>query len=147
MWHGSSYFELMVGFRCGTGLMKPQTPSCQRDTMQANGGSIMVWGVFIGHGLGALVQLTRSLTSYHYVELLGHHLQPFMVSMHPHKDGAFKQDNTSCRWAQVIHNWFKEHTGEWTQLLSLSHLPDMNPIEHLWDGGEVQSHPRSCPYK
>lgn len=32
-------------------------PSCQQGTVQAGGGSIMVWAVFTWHGLGSLVQL------------------------------------------------------------------------------------------
>ncbi|GIY17379.1 transposable element Tc1 transposase [Caerostris darwini] len=53
-------------------------PNCQQGTVQAGGGSVMVWAVFSWHGLGPLVRLDRTLTGNAYVQLLGDHLQPFM---------------------------------------------------------------------
>jgi hypothetical protein len=47
----------------------------------------LVWGVFTWRGLGPLVHLNTSLTSDHYVSLLGDHLQPFMDFMYPQMMG------------------------------------------------------------
>ena len=74
-------------------------PSCQQGTVQAGGGSVMVWGVFTWNGLGPLVQLNRSLTANGYVQLLGDHLQPFMDVMFPTNDGLFMDDNAPCHRA------------------------------------------------
>ena len=64
-------------------------PSCQQGTVQAGGGSIMLWAVFTWNGLGPLVKLNQSLTGKDYVQLLGDHLQPFMDFMYPNNDGIF----------------------------------------------------------
>jgi hypothetical protein len=85
--------------------------SCQQGTMQSGGGSILVWGVFIWHGLIPLVRLNTSLTGNPYVALLGDHLQPLMDFMYAHNDGIFKQDNAQLQRAQVVQNSF-EHSGE-----------------------------------
>ncbi|GBN26135.1 hypothetical protein AVEN_165619-1 [Araneus ventricosus] len=45
-----------------------------------------------------------------YVEFLGDHLHPFILYCHPHRNGAFQQDNCTSHRS-----------------------PDLNPIDHLWD--------------
>lgn len=45
-----------------------------------------------------------------------------------------------CYRAQVAPNPFKQHSGYFLQIVEPPRLPDMNPIEHLWDTVE------SCPY-
>ena len=58
-------------------------PSCQQGTVQAGGGSILVWSVFSWYGLGPLVRLNTPFT----VPLLGDQLQPFMDFMYHNNDG------------------------------------------------------------
>ena len=115
-------------------------PSCQQGTVQAGGGSILVWGVFTWHELGPLVHLNTSLTGDRYVTLLGDHLQPFMDFMYPHNDGIFQQDNAPCHRAGVVQNWFEEHSGEFRRMVWPPRSPDMNPIKHLWDVVERSIH-------
>ncbi len=49
-----------------------------------------------------------------------------MTTVYPSSDAYFQQDNAPCHRAQIIADWFLEHENEFT-------LPDLNPIEHLWD--------------
>lgn len=103
-----SQFQLfraeMVGFECGAGAHEAMNSSCEQGTVQAGGGSVMVWGVFTCHGLGLLIHSTTSLTSGHYVELLGDHLQPFMDFMYPSMMGYSSRIMHPCHWAQVVQN-------------------------------------------
>ena len=75
------------------GMAGSMDPSCQQGTVQAGGGSILVWDLFLCHGWSPLVCLNIPLTSSHLLSLLGDHLQLFMC---PHNDGIFQQDSVSC---------------------------------------------------
>ncbi len=70
-------------------------PSCQQGTVQAGGGSIMVWAVFTWGGLGLLVQLNGSLTRNDNVELLGDYLHPFI--------GFVTQTTMEFLWMTMCH--------------------------------------------
>ncbi|GBN27845.1 hypothetical protein AVEN_222637-1 [Araneus ventricosus] len=56
-------------------------PACQVGIVQGHGGSIMVWVVFSWQFWRSLVLVPASLKAILYVELLGNHLHPFILTV------------------------------------------------------------------
>ncbi|GFX60675.1 transposable element Tcb2 transposase [Trichonephila clavipes] len=59
-------------------------PACQIGTLQGQGGSILVGGIFPWHCLESLVRVPTSLNTIRYVEWPIDHLNPFMLFCNPH---------------------------------------------------------------
>ncbi|GFW39347.1 transposable element Tcb2 transposase [Trichonephila clavipes] len=76
-------------------------PSCQVGTVQGQGGSIMVWGVFFVALFGCLVRVPTSLNAIRHVELLGDHHYPFILFCYPHGKGVFQQDNCTSHQSRL----------------------------------------------
>lgn len=93
--HGSSCFVLMVVFGYHVDSMDP---ICQ----QTSWGSIMMWGLFMWHGLDLLVCQNISLTGDHYVVLL--HLHPFVESMYTSNDGVYSSSMTHRFMGSALSN-------------------------------------------
>ncbi|GFW81906.1 transposable element Tcb2 transposase [Trichonephila clavipes] len=68
-------------------------PTCQQGTVQAGGGSVMVWGVCSWWDMGPMICLDTTLTSDRYVSIQPHHLHPFVSIVN--SDGEFKKDNAT----------------------------------------------------
>nr|KAF6360109.1 hypothetical protein mMyoMyo1_011067 [Myotis myotis] len=103
-------------------------PTCMSTTLQAGGGSVMVWGMFSWHDLGSLIHVEQRLTSTAYLSIIADQVHPIMLMAYPNGDGFFQQDNGPCHGARIVQEWFQEHEGDFT-----TKSPDLNPIEHLWD--------------
>ncbi len=92
----------------------------------------MVWGIFSWHTLGPLVPVENRLNATAYC-IFADHVHPFITTVYASSDGYFQQDNAPCHKAQIISDWFIDHDNEFTLLKRPPQLPDLNPIEHLWD--------------
>ncbi|GFV95483.1 transposable element Tcb2 transposase [Trichonephila clavipes] len=68
-------------------------PTCQQGTVQAGGGSEIVWGVGSWRDMGPLIRLDTTLTDEKYVSILSDHLHPFMSIVHSDELAEFQQDN------------------------------------------------------
>ncbi|KFM66113.1 Transposable element Tcb1 transposase, partial [Stegodyphus mimosarum] len=108
-------------------------PATIAGTVQAGGGSIMVWGMFSWHSLGSLIIVEGTMDQYKYASVLADHVHPYMRIVFPQDDGIFQQDNARCHTAASVRAWFEEHQDEFTVLPWPANSPDLNPIENLCD--------------
>ncbi|GFX59783.1 uncharacterized protein TNCV_1778221 [Trichonephila clavipes] len=69
-------------------------PTCQQRTVQAGGGSVMVWSVCSWCDMGPLIRLDTTLTSDRYVSILSDLLHPFMSTV-----------LSDCACMSTVHAW------------------------------------------
>ncbi|MDF4981198.1 transposase, partial [Vibrio parahaemolyticus] len=115
-------------------------PSCLVSTVQAGGGGVMVWEIFIWHTLDPLVPTEHYLNTTAYLSIVAERVHPFMTTVYPSSDGYFQQDNAPCHKAHIISNCFLEHDNEFTVLQWPPQSPDLSPVEHLWDVVQREIH-------
>ncbi len=115
-------------------------PSCLVSTVQAVGGGEMVWGIFSWHTLGLLAPIEHRINATAYLSIVADHVHPFITTVSPSSNDYFQQDNAPCHKAQIISDWFLEHDNDFALLKWPPHSPDLNPIEHIWDVVERESH-------
>ncbi len=61
-------------------------PSCLVSTVQASGGSVMVWGIFSWYTLGPLVPIEHCLNATAYLSIVADHVRPFITTVYPSSD-------------------------------------------------------------
>ncbi|GFX13062.1 transposable element Tcb2 transposase [Trichonephila clavipes] len=76
-------------------------PTCQQRAVQADGGSVMVWGVYSWNYMRPLLRLDTTMTSDRYVSILSDILHPFMTIMHSDELGEFQQDNVTPHTSRI----------------------------------------------
>ncbi|GBL78764.1 Transposable element Tc1 transposase [Araneus ventricosus] len=91
------------------------------------------------HGrLWLIVVVEQTMKAVNYLNIIADQLHPYMAFVFPIGNGIFQQDNAPCHKAQIVLEWFEEHTDEFHLMCWPPNLPDLNPMEHIWDVMERQ---------
>ncbi|GBM61599.1 hypothetical protein AVEN_226871-1 [Araneus ventricosus] len=106
-------------------------PSCIISTVQASGGSVMIWGCFCWDGFGSATLCINKIKFPEYVSILSDHFIPSMDQVLPVGGSIFRDDDTRTYQARIVDNWFQEHQGSFRCLIWIPQSPDFNPIENL----------------
>ncbi|GFV58963.1 transposable element Tcb2 transposase [Trichonephila clavipes] len=112
---------------------KSMKPTCQQETVQAGGGSLMVWvwGVCSWRNMGPLIRLDTTLTSDWYVSILSDHLHSFMSIVHSDELVEFQQDNATPHTSRIATYWFQEHSSQFGHFRWPPKSSDINVIDYI----------------
>nr|KAF6360135.1 hypothetical protein mMyoMyo1_011093 [Myotis myotis] len=136
MWSNESRFQLHHAdgrVRIWQKQHESMHPTCMSTTLQAGGGSVMVWDMFSWHDSGPLIHVEQPLNSTTYLSIVADQVHIIMLMAYPNGDGFFQQDNAPCHGAHIVQECFQEHEGDFTLLRWPPPSPDLNPIKDLWD--------------
>ncbi|GFU90770.1 DDE_3 domain-containing protein [Trichonephila clavipes] len=87
-------------------------PTCQQGTVQAGGGSVMVWGECSWRDMEPLIRLNTTLTSDRYVSILSDYLHLLLSIVHSDGLGEFQRDNATPHTSRIATEWLHEHSSE-----------------------------------
>lgn len=111
-------------------------PFCLVSTVQASDGG----DIFLAH----LKPLSTNWITTAYLSIFGDHVHSLKTTVYLSSDSFFQKDSTPCHKTQMISNWFLQHDNAFTVVRWPPEPPDLNPIEHLQDVLERESHIMGC---
>ena len=117
-------------------------PRCTKPTIQAGGGSVMVWGCMSANGVGPLLRLGKPYNATSYNTILHEVVKPFSSDNLP-EDFIFQQDNAPVHTARKVKQslqYLRFNVMDWPP-----QSPDLNVIEHLW--GIIKKHLQTIHFK
>ena len=105
------------------------SPNCLKASVKFGRGSVMVWGMISGDGVGPLVRLQGKVNVGVYKQLVKNHVLPVLRNS-TKQLCIFMQDNAPCHKAMVVMNFLKAENV--TVMDWPPQSPDLNPIENVW---------------
>ncbi len=71
-------------------------------SVKHGGGGVMIWGYFLGKGLGPLVKVNKKMNHHDYIQVLESHLLSLINNSFNGRDYLFQDDNASVYTAKNI---------------------------------------------
>ncbi|GFS91500.1 transposable element Tc1 transposase [Trichonephila clavipes] len=82
-------------------------------------------------GVGNLVIIDGIMNQYSHLNILKNNLSQSVYKLGLDESFTFQQDNDPKHTSRVVREWLLYNVRK--QVKILLQLPDLNPIEHLWD--------------
>jgi hypothetical protein len=103
-----------------------------------------VWGCLSWNVLGPFIILYRNLNTEGYKDILTRYIPSTVEDQFGDDDCLYQHDSAPCHKARSLREWVVD--SKFPEMDCLLQSPDLNPIEHLWDGLDCRLRSRpQCP--